>query len=97
MEFSPFLRSLFPTEQRFDLMITASWYHTWSSLPPYIVLHIDPKGKDFSYEILLNLDTLDVIRVSVVLKEFDSTTRYVPVELSESQKQDIKKSIKYIE
>src|SRR6187401_844455 len=53
LAFPPSVKTLF--EQPYDLRISASWYHRPETLPPYILLHIRPKKKDFSYEILLNL------------------------------------------
>jgi hypothetical protein len=91
MTFSPFLKSLF--DEPHELRISASWYHERSTLPPYLLLHIQPKKKDFSYSILLNMDTLDVIEVSVTLRESDATTRRLPVALSDQQKEGVRKSI----
>jgi len=92
MTFPPFLRSFF--EQQHDLRITASWYHYSETLPPYILLHIQPKKKDFSYDLLLNLETLDLIEISVVLQTSDSSTRYLPIALRDQWKEDISKSIR---
>lgn len=92
MTFSPLLRSI--CEQPHDLRLTASWYHQPATLPPYLVLRIQPKGKDFSYSLLFNLDTLDLIDLSVTLQESKSTTRELKVALSDSQKKAIKSSIK---
>jgi hypothetical protein len=91
MTFSPFLKSLF--DEPNELRISASWYHERSTLPPYLLLHIQPKKKDFSYSILFNMDTLDVIEVSVTLRESDATSRHLPVALSDQQKEEIRKSI----
>ena len=82
LKFSPFLKSLFL--EPYDLRVSASWYHEKSLLPSYLLLHIQPRKKDFGYEILLNLDTLDVISVTVLLKESDSATRHLPIDLSRS-------------
>jgi hypothetical protein len=54
MEFSPLLRSFFK-RQPYDLAVSASWYHDG---PPYLVLEVTPKGRDYSYGIVLPLDTL---------------------------------------
>jgi hypothetical protein len=95
MTFSPFLKSLF--DEPHELRISASWYHERSTLPPYLLLHIQPKKKkDFSYSVLLDMDTLDVIEVSVTLRESDTTSRDLPVALSEQQKEEIRKSIETI-
>ncbi len=91
MTFSPFLKSLFDAPH--ELSISASWYHERSTLPPYLVLHIQPLKKDFAYGILLNLDTLNVIAVSVTLRESATTSRDLPVELNYQQREDIRKSI----
>jgi hypothetical protein len=91
MTFTPFLKSLFDAPH--DLRISGSWYHQRSTLPPYLLFHIQPKKKDFSYSILINMDTLDVIEVSVTLRESDSTSRHLQVALSEQQQEVIRKSI----
>src|SRR5688500_17134089 len=67
MTFSPLLQSLF--DQPHNLEISASWYHDKQILPPYITLLVHPKKKDFSYQILLNLETLQLVELSVILRE----------------------------
>ena len=94
MKFSPLLKSLF--DQPHELVISASWYHDPKILPPYISLHIKPKEKDFSYEILLNLETLELIEVTVTLRESATTTRRLPIALSDDQLQAIQKSIRTV-
>src|SRR5436190_23376071 len=64
MEFSPLLRSFFK-RQPYDLQVLASWYHEG---PPYIVLAITPKGRDYSYKVALALDTLRLVGLSVDLR-----------------------------
>lgn len=93
---SAYLNSLFPKNKKYDLDISSSWYHDKSLLPPYIVFHIKPLEKDFSYKILFNMDTLDVMKVTVVLKISSNSTRYMNVMLSKSQKKDIANSIKKV-
>jgi hypothetical protein len=91
MTFSPFLKSLFV--EPYDLRMSASWYHERSILPPYLKLSIQPKKKDFSYSILFNLETLEVIELSVTLRVSDSVSRHLPVALSDPQREEIRKSI----
>jgi hypothetical protein len=94
MVFSPLLRSFF--DQPYDLRISASWYHDRKILPPYLLLSIQPKKKDFRYEVLLSLDTLALLQLSVVLQESDSSSRHLPIAVSDAQKEDLRKSIKKI-
>jgi hypothetical protein len=94
MTFFPLLKSL--CELPHDLSITASWYHESGTLPPYLSLRIQPKGKDFSYSVLFDLDTLDVIKLSVTLQESESTSRILPVALSDRDKKAIRESIKVL-
>ena len=92
MEFSGLLKSFF--DEPYDLEVSSSWYHDPDILPPYLSLDIRPKKKNFSYQVLFALDTLRVIEVTVVLRESESTTRLLPVALSESQKKDMRESIR---
>jgi hypothetical protein len=94
MVFSPLLKSLF--ELPHELRLTASWYHDPKILPPYLVINIQPRRKDFSYQLLLNLDTLDLIEVSVKLRESEKSTRLLPIALSNEQKEDIRKSVRKV-
>ena len=91
MTFSPFLKSLF--DQSHELVISASWYHNSKTLPPYIQFSIQPRKKDSSYAILLNLETLELIQVSVTMRESATTTREVLIDLSDDQKQAIRRSL----
>jgi len=95
MVFSPFLRSLFETSHK--LVVSASWYHTGSTLPPYILFSIYPKGKDFSYKILLELETLALIEVSVQLRESDDIRRDLQIQLDERLLRDIDSSVSTLE
>jgi hypothetical protein len=94
MVFSPLLKSLFDLPH--DLKLTASWYHDPKIVPPYLVIAIQPKGKDFSYKLMLNLDTLDLIELSVTLRESEKSTRLLPIALSDEEKEDIRKSVRKV-
>ena len=52
----------------YDLKFSASWYHDLSGLPPYLLIRISPKNRDFAFEILIDLDTLKFIRVEANIK-----------------------------
>jgi hypothetical protein len=95
IEFPPLLRSFF-LRQPYDLEISASWYHEG---PPYLVLRITPKGRDYSYDLGFELDTLSV-DISVELRGFDSTAEGWPnmqrlsIALDDFDKKQINDSIK---
>ena len=100
MLFSPLLRSLF-RRQPYDLQVLASWYHDNEdgSLPPYLTLHITPKGRDYSYGITLALDTLRLIDISVALRGSAGspetlTMQSLRVAISDFEKKQIEESIK---
>ena len=95
MTCSPLLGGLF--DQPHDLQITASWYHDRRTLPPYLALKIQPKSKDFSYTILLALDSLEIIDLSVTLQESTYSRRHLRIALSEEERNAIKKSVAIIE
>jgi hypothetical protein len=100
MEFSPLLKSFF-RRQPYDLQVLASWYHDNKdgSLPPYLTLHITPKGRDYSYGVMFVLDTLRVIDVSVALRGSEGppetfTMQSLRIALSDFEKKQIEESIK---
>ena len=99
MEFTPLLRSFFE-RQPYDLEVSASWYHDDAdgTLPPYIVLQVTPKGRDYSYSVALALDTLRLIDISISLRGAagppeTNTMQTLQVALTEYEKQQIKKSV----
>jgi hypothetical protein len=91
MTFSPLLKGLF--DQPYDLNIFASWDLEVEGFPAYILLRIQPKLKDFGYDIILDLRTLDVIELSVVLHDSGSSSRTLPIALNDLWKKDIRESI----
>jgi hypothetical protein len=63
-ELSPWLKGFF--ELPHDPEFSASWYHDPSpALPPYLLITISPRHKDFRYGILIALDTLDLLSAYV--------------------------------
>jgi hypothetical protein len=93
MTFSPFLKNFF--EQPHDLRISASWYHDLArTMPPYLLLHIQPKKKNFAYELVLNLRTLEIIELYVVLHTSNSSKWHLPIRMEDEYTKDINRSIR---
>ena len=102
MEFSPLLQSFF-RRQPYDLQVRASWYHANEdgSLPPYLTLHITPKGRDYTYRVLFALDTLRLIDISVDLRGSEGppetyTMQHLRIALSDFERKQIEESIKIV-
>lgn len=94
---SAYLNSFFSEGNKYDLQI----YYSGSnprlpSMPPCIGFHIKPLGKDFSYNICFNMDTLDVTGITVVLRTSPNSTRDVNVMLSDIQKKSIADAIEKV-
>ena len=94
MDFSPYVKSFFE-EEPYEIQISSSWYHTRSSLPPYLQIRIIPEDKDYRYQLLFNMNTLEIIDIEVVILR-ERTSRGFPVALSELQTKSIKESIKEV-
>src|SRR5687768_8645278 len=47
LRFNPFMKEVFSDSRRYDIVISASWYHDPKILPPYMSLNVTPKGADF--------------------------------------------------
>lgn len=54
------------------LSLSASWYHSKKIMPYYLNFMISQKGKDYTYNVLVNLETLELIDVSFNLKQGNS-------------------------
>ena len=84
---TPFLKGLLEEPATYDLEMGASWYHELSDLPPYLSIHIKPKGRDYSYHILIDMAGVKVLEVEVWLEGKETTTHRtthrVPVDPAE--------------
>lgn len=100
MKMIPFLAEFFPEDGKCKLRFSSSWYHEGlgipgTELPPYLAIDIEPEGRQFTYELLLNMKELDVIKLEVVLDLGGGTRKSMPVDLSYWRK-DIRESIKVV-
>ncbi len=92
MKLAPYFESLFPDDGKYKVHFSTSWYHDLSLLPPYLLMRIEPEGRQFSYHLLLNMKDLSVIELSVVVDLGGGSTRDFPVDLSNWEK-EIKESV----
>ncbi len=63
----------------YELHFTASWYHgdLGGDLPPYIVVNITPKDTSCRFEILVDMDALEVIKADISIADIGT----IPVQL----------------
>lgn len=93
MKISGLLESFF--DEPCDVQVYSSWYHEPDILPPYIGLDIHPKKKAYSFRILLELRTLQLIEATVVLRR-DGSTQYLPIALEDFHKKAIRESVRSV-
>ena len=93
MAFAPYLKSLFTERNDWDMSITASWYHKSWSLPPYICFHLKPGERDYGYDVLIDMDTLKLIRITAILNISNSETRYAEIQLPRYVRKQIYDSV----
>jgi len=92
--FPPCIAKYFPSQGEYEVGITASWYHgPMSGLPPYISIKIHPQGKDYSYGLLIDLDTVKPIELKIIIKETKSSTAYHTIEIDKNCESSLKKSV----
>ena len=92
MKLAPYFRSLFPDDGKYKVRFSTSWYHDLALLPPYMLMRIEPEGRQFHYDLLLSLNDLSVIEFSVEVDLGGGASRYFPVDLSHWDK-EIKESV----
>jgi len=80
IEFSDYLKSRFAELKQYDLEIVSSWYHEPKILPPYISLRIAPKGRDYAYKILVDMEKLVVREAQLEVKLDESSWRFIPID-----------------
>jgi hypothetical protein len=81
-------------EEPHKLEISSSWYHDRDLLPPYIVFHIQPRGRDHEFAIMLALDTLRVIEATITLHKPRDTLQHLPIALDQIQQKLIRDATK---
>ena len=96
MKLIPYFQSLFPKDGKYAIHFSASWYHDPNLLPPYLIVRIEPEGRQFKYELVLNLRDLSVVHFEVVVELDKNAIRYFPVDLSARMK-EIKESVSVVE
>lgn len=98
MEFCPLFKGFFK-RQPYDLQISGSWGP--GQKPPYLLLQITPKGRDYTYRLLFDLNTLRLLGVFVTLRSsMDPPEAYteqtLQVALTDAEKKEIDASIKVV-
>lgn len=85
-QFSEYLRSLFPKDGRYKLSFSSSWYHSdYVDMPSYLAIDIRPRGKDFHYHLLIDMDKAELMYLNVVLQLDKNTTRDMRIDLKSGQ------------
>jgi hypothetical protein len=96
MKMCEYFASLFPDDGKYKIRFSSSWYHDSETLPPYLLIRIEPEGRQFAYELLLNMKDLSVISLTVALDLGGGSSRDFPVDLS-GWEEEIQKSIKTVD
>lgn len=63
----------FNVDNNHELKLSASWYHSKELMPYYLKFQILPKISDFGYQILIDLESLELIEVEKVITNKNST------------------------
>jgi hypothetical protein len=84
----------FSNSANYDLLISSSWYHNKSLLPPYINFKIKPKNKDYEFGLLFGLDDLSPIQFTVVTHASQTEFSSHPLELSKQCQTEIRNATK---
>jgi len=77
------------------LLLTASWYHQKSPLPYYIHFQITDDSVDYGYNILIDLETLELIYIHKT-SSAENTTSDSGVDVGEECLTEYKKAIKNV-
>jgi len=96
MKLIPYFTSLFPEDGKYKVRFSTSWYHDLALLPPYLQIRIEPEGRQFHYELLLNMKDLSVIYLELDLDLGGGARRCFPVDLKHWEK-EIAESIKPVD
>lgn len=91
-EFPACVSKYFPETNDYDIQITSSWYHDLSKLPPYLTISIRPKGKDYSFNLLFDMDTLKPYKFEIQIHESDTVTSFHELDISAICQKNIEKS-----
>ena len=77
------LKQYFHKLENPKLYLSASWYHSKEIMPYYINFVIYNKDSDYSYHILVDLDSLELIEIYKETKE-ENSYYHIEIELSQN-------------
>ncbi|KAB1153942.1 hypothetical protein F7018_15765 [Tenacibaculum aiptasiae] len=73
--------------------LLASWYHSKDIMPFYLNFDLSQENKDYGYNILINLETLELISINISLKQ-ENTYYTHEIKLDKNCLDDYKKELK---
>lgn len=74
LDFPPCMARYFPKDRAYTVRVAASWTHDASLLPPYLSILVEPRGKHYAFQLLLNLNSLRPIRFEIQVRESQRAT-----------------------
>jgi hypothetical protein len=65
-----------------DLRLTASWQHDRKEMPLYLRVSIAPRDRDYSLDLLFNLETAEIFQAEVCVRHGGGSVQYLPLDLT---------------
>lgn len=69
----------------YDLQFSASWYHGPSFLPPYLLMKITPKNKNFRFEITVDMESVKFMDAYTIVQLTRSSETRFPILIQQSK------------
>lgn len=66
LDFPSCVSKYFRTDSNSKVTAKASWYHEFDLLPPYITIEVQPKNRDYRFDLMFSLDTVRPIEFQVL-------------------------------
>lgn len=92
IEFPICLSKYFLPRESHSVELLASWYHEPDIMPPYLHIGINLSNRDYAFQLLFNLETLEPISVEVHTST-NSGFYMHPIELSAECRESITQNI----
>ena len=78
-----------------DVRVLASWYHDKrSGLPPYLNITGMSQDKPIKYDVLFNMNTLELISITRITQINNNESQHMPVESDKCAKEIVAKNVK---
>jgi len=96
LDFPPCISNYFSEDAQDDILITSSWHHDLTTIPPYLLISIQPQERYYSYKLLFDMDTLKPYDFQIDIRRTQTFTSHQSLVIDDNCHKSIEESLRQI-